>query len=506
MLSNCVRRMGAYMLLALTECDLVKINEEAAMKGLLRAVVGAAMMMGFIAQPVGAQTGPDLTSEIALAKKTLATPKVKAAMAYVERSKDETVREWLSLCEAYGPTGSEIFRARAIYRLFRIYGLYDVRIDEESNVIGVRKGTGGGPTVVLNAHHDAVQLWPANQPIDAFVADGRVWCPSAGDDISGVTQLLAVLRAMNAANIQTKGDVWFVTFSGEEPVGNNASNGAQQFVNANYPHNLDWRKGDILIQFHGGGGEGVDTGSTPVRHRSRLRLFTPIEGNRWGRHSIDVLGPVLMRLQELRDPRAEKRGYSYNEDPILYFNTAMVEGSEIINAPARDITIRLDLRSASEARLRKAHQDIMRIAKEETEKFGEGFRFVYEVVSQNGVGQDVNPAGITGFDKVNNAAAKMAAAASNALYGTKPIIDEHSGCGDCVRAYRQGMPGFSFSGDVVDHGGGKFEQRGTAPLKSETRRISVGSHDITESKEIDQVWSGIKHGLLFTIAYTGLVE
>ncbi|HLA72652.1 MAG TPA: hypothetical protein VK624_14185, partial [Steroidobacteraceae bacterium] len=112
------------------------------MKGLLRAVVGAAMMFGFIAQPVGAQTGPDLTSEIALAKKTLAAPKVKAAMAYVERSKDETVREWLRLCEAYGPTGSEILRARTIYRLFRIYGLYDVRIDEESNVIGVRKGTG----------------------------------------------------------------------------------------------------------------------------------------------------------------------------------------------------------------------------------------------------------------------------------------------------------------------------------------------------------------------------
>jgi acetylornithine deacetylase/succinyl-diaminopimelate desuccinylase-like protein len=493
----------------LLRCDLVKNNEEPAMKGLIRAVVGAAMMMGLIAQQAGAQAteaAPDLTSEIALAKKTLATPKLKAAIAYIERSKAETVREWLSLCEAYGPTGSEIYRARQIYRLFRIYGLNDVRIDEESNVIGVRKGTGGGPTVVLNAHHDAVQLWPADQPIDAFVADGRVWCPSAGDDISGVTQLLTVLRAMNAANIQTKGDVWFATFSGEEPVGNNASNGAQQFVNANYPHNLDWRKGDILIQFHGGGGEGVDTGSTPVRHRSRLRLFTPIEGNRWGRHSIDVLGPVLMRLQELRDPRAEKRGYSYDADPILYFNTAMVEGSEIINAPARDITIRLDLRSASEARILKAHKDIMRIAKEETEKFGEGFRFVYEVMSQNGVGLDVNPSGITGWDKVNNAAAKMAAAASNALYGTKPLIDEHSGCGDCVRAYRQGMPGFSFSGDVVDHGGGKFEQRGTAPLKSETRRISVGSHDITESKEIDQVWSGIKHGLLFTISYTGLVE
>ena len=484
-------------------------NEEAAMRDLLRATVGAAILiMGLVAQQAGAQVRPmpDMTAEIATAKKVLATPQLKAALAYVERSKDDTIREWLGLCQSYGPTGSELQRARSIYRLFRIYGLNDVRIDEEHNVIGVRKGTGGGPTVVLNAHHDAVQLWPADQFIDAFVADGRVWCPSAGDDVSGVVQVLSVLRAMNAANIKTKGDVWFATFSGEEPVGNHASNGAKQFVNANYPHNLDWKKGDILIQFHGGGGEGVNTGSTPVRHRSRLRLFTPIEGNRWGKHSMDVLGPVLLRLEELRDPRAEQRGYSYDKDPILYFNTAMVEGSEIMNSPARDVSVWFDLRSASEARLRKAHADIMRIAKEETDKMGGGFRYVYEVMSQNGVGQDVNPNGITGFDKINNPAAKMVAAASNALYGTKLIIDEHDGCGDCVRAYREGMPGFTFNGDVVDHGGGKIEQRGALPLKSETRRISAGSHDITESKEIDQIWSGIKHGLLFTVAYTGLVE
>ena len=474
------------------------------------ALTGAVVMLSLMGQALGAQPVPDLSTEVATARRTLAAPQVKAAMDYVERTKDETVREWLSLCEAYGPTGNEQQRSRLIYRLFRIYGLNDVRIDEERNVIGVRPGTGKGPTVVLNAHHDSVRLWPVDQQISSFVADGRVWCPSAGDDLAGVTQLLGVLRAMNAGKVKTQGDVWFVTFTGEEPVDNHASSGAQQFVRANYPQNLDWRKGDVLVQFHGGGGEGVSTGSTPVRHRTRLRLFTPIEGSRWGRHSIDVLGPVLVRLQSLRDPRAEGEGQHPGVDspgdPVLFFNTAMIEGSEIINAPARDITIRFDLRSSSEARLQRAHRDIMRIAKEETEKFGEGFRFVYEVTSTNGVGLDVNPNGINGFDKINNAAAKTAAAASNVLYGTKPVIDTDNGCGDCVRAYREGMPGFSFRGNVVDHGGGKVEMRGTLPLKSETRRISAGSHDVTESKEIDQIWSGLKHGLLFAITYAGLAS
>ena len=44
--------------------------------------------------------------------------------------------------------------------------------------------------------------------IEAFVADGRIWCPAASDDLMGGTQLLSVLRAMNAGNIKTKGDVW----------------------------------------------------------------------------------------------------------------------------------------------------------------------------------------------------------------------------------------------------------------------------------------------------------
>src|SRR5690606_31649510 len=101
----------------------------------------------------------------------------------------------------------EIYRSRLLYKLFRIYGLENVHIDDELNVIGIRRGTGGGPSVVLTAHHDVVNLWPKEQPIEAFVADGRVWCPGASDDIVGVVQMLTVLRALNAADVQTRGDI-----------------------------------------------------------------------------------------------------------------------------------------------------------------------------------------------------------------------------------------------------------------------------------------------------------
>jgi acetylornithine deacetylase/succinyl-diaminopimelate desuccinylase-like protein len=40
--------------------------------------------------------------------------------------------------------------------MLKAHGLSDVEIDAEGNAIGVRKGTGGGPLVVVSAHLDTV--------------------------------------------------------------------------------------------------------------------------------------------------------------------------------------------------------------------------------------------------------------------------------------------------------------------------------------------------------------
>lgn len=451
---------------------------------------------------------PVVTAELQVARQLLATPQMTKALAYVDGSDQETIQEWLSVCNAYGPSGDEIQRSRLIYKLFRIYGLENVHIDDEFNVVGIRRGTGGGPAVVLNAHHDNVALWPKGQPVEAFVADGRVWCPAAGDDLMGVVQILTIARAMNAANIRTKGDVWFATFTGEEPKSMYASRGIEHFVRANYPLNLDWRRGDVIVQLHGGGGEGVSVGSTPVRRRTILRVFSPLEKNRWERHSVDALGRIIARVSdEVRDARStsvsskKEAGAGRPADDLLYLNMPMIGASEIINGTADQAWIRFDMRSATEARLMKAHEDIRRIAREVTTKIGEGLDFVYEISSKNGT-----EAGIAGWDEENNAAARMAVAASQALYGTRPVIDAANGCGDCVQAYIGGMPAMSLRGNVVDAGeNGKFVLRRETLLRSAVRRRTVG-HDVTESVEIDRVWSGVKHGLLFAVAYTGLAN
>lgn len=459
------------------------------------------MTLSLVVVSLGSEkaVSPDVSKELKIARQLLAKSQVQRALEYVDASDEETVREWLSLCNAYGPQGDEIYRSRLLYKLFRIYGLERVHIDSERNVIGVRPGVGDGPTVVLNAHIDAVKLWPKDQPIEAFVADGRVWAPSAGDDLAGVTQMLTVLRALNAANIETEGDLWFVGLTGEEEY----QTGAAQLVRGNYPHNIDWRNGDILVYFHGGGGEGVSTGSHPYNHMAQLRVFVPIGWNRWRTDAVEALVKIVDRInKELRDPRVSSVS-SYDSElttDLLFLNMAMIQGSAIDNGVTTEAWVRFDLRSPSESRLLQADADIQRIAAEVCEEMGEGYTYHYDLYMKLGT------EGIDGWDKVNNAPARMAAAAAQALYGVTPVIDPTSGGADCSRAYEFGMPGMTFRGNVIDHGGGKFEvrtQRGE--LKSPVRRKSAG-HDVTESAEINRLWSGIKQGLLFVVSYARLAQ
>jgi len=459
------------------------------------------------AAPASAQL-PDLTRETAEARRVLASQPLNRAMEYLRTAREETVREWLELCEVYGPSGGELPRSQLIYRLFRIYGLQKVRIDDAGNVIGVRPGTGDGPTVVLNAHHDNVPLMPEGQPIAAFEADGRVWCPAAGDDLMGVTQVLTVLRAMNAGGVTTRGDVWFLSVTGEEaPTGPDhpdASPGMELFVLSNLPANLDWRRGDILLQFHGRGGTGVATGSVPVRHRTQLRMYADFERDRWAPHAVDALARAVVRIgREVRDPRSTEIPFDATstnrpEGPVLYLNMGMIHASEIIARPASEAWVRLDMRADSEARLEEAHAAIRRIAAEVSEEMGEGFTFTYDINSKNG-----REAPIAGWSQVDNAPARMAAAAANVLYGVTPVIDSTTGCGDCVRAYRSGMPAFSFTGAVVDYNDGRHEVRG-GPVTTSATRLATASHDVTESAEIVRLWAGVKQALLFTVAYVGL--
>ncbi|HUQ98467.1 MAG TPA: M20/M25/M40 family metallo-hydrolase [Gemmatimonadaceae bacterium] len=456
---------------------------------------------------------PDLSKEVAEAKATLGLPVTQRALQYIERKQGdpkELIDTWVGLCNAAGPSGDEIYRSTHIKKLFQIYGLENVHIDGALNVIGIRPGTGGGPTVVLNAHEDQISIFSKDQPIEAFIADGRIWCPGAGDDLIGIVQMIAILEAMNSSKMQTKGDVWFVTFTGEET----DFRGGRHFARSNYPHHIDWSKGDVVMQFHGQGGGGATTGSTPLIDDAKLWFFTPferqIEGQegsdrRWRAHGVDALAKAIIGIREqLTDPTRDcLRCAEVDQRAQFYVNMAMVQGMPVRNTPGSEAWVRLDLRSETKAGMQRAHSEIVRVANEACKGI-EGCRYQLEVMSRLGLENE-----IPGWDKVNNRGARMAAATSQVLYGNPGLIDPTRGCGDCQGTYMEGLPSMSLRGDIVDYGKGKFERTSKyaqyGGLESDVR-LRTSGHHATQSQQIVTLWAAAKHGLLFTATYAGVAN
>lgn len=84
----------------------------------------------------------------------------------------------------------------------------DIKYDGRFNLRIVRKGTGGGRKLLLNAHTDVV---PASEGmVDAFeprVENGIVFGRGACDDKGQVALIYLLLRTLDARKIQTAGDI-----------------------------------------------------------------------------------------------------------------------------------------------------------------------------------------------------------------------------------------------------------------------------------------------------------
>src|SRR5688572_29113932 len=152
--------------------------------------------------------------------------RVKAAFEHIDKDRDAILREWIAITEINAPSKHEQERARHIESLLRKHKL-DIRYDEVGNLIATRKGTGGGPVAVFDAHMDTV--FQRGLKIKAAVREGRVYAPGVGDDTRNIEALLATIRALDAAQIKTKGDLVFV-FTVEEET---TFGGVKHFLNEN---------------------------------------------------------------------------------------------------------------------------------------------------------------------------------------------------------------------------------------------------------------------------------
>jgi tripeptide aminopeptidase len=139
-------------------------------------------------------------------------PEMRKALESLNES--SIVDEWIHLTEIPAPSGKEQARAEYVRGEMQKLGLTDIRTDEMSNVSGVRKGSGGGPTVAIAAHLDTV--FPLGTDIKVKRDGDTLRAPGIGDDTANVIALLEAFRALNRAGSKTRGDLIFVASTQEE--------------------------------------------------------------------------------------------------------------------------------------------------------------------------------------------------------------------------------------------------------------------------------------------------
>ena len=122
------------------------------------------------------------------------------------------------LTEIEAPPFKEQKRAEAFLARLQALGLTNAAIDAEGNVVGVRKGTGNGPKLVISAHLDTV--FPSGTDVKVKERDRKLYAPGISDNTRGLAVLLSWLKVLNGQKIATVGDLVFVGNVGEEVLSN----------------------------------------------------------------------------------------------------------------------------------------------------------------------------------------------------------------------------------------------------------------------------------------------
>jgi acetylornithine deacetylase/succinyl-diaminopimelate desuccinylase family protein len=115
-----------------------------------------------------------------------------------------------------GSAGEEKI-ARFISDWFARAGLevvWDELVPGRPNIIGIARGTGGGRSLLLNAHMDTVGIVGMERPLEPFIQDNRLYGRGAYDMKGGLAAIMAAGAA--AKNRSLRGDVIITAVADEE--------------------------------------------------------------------------------------------------------------------------------------------------------------------------------------------------------------------------------------------------------------------------------------------------
>lgn len=279
------------------------------------------------------EISPAIERNVALIKNDR---RVLEAFDLIERLDDRTLEDHIALTEIPAPPFKEERRAEAYRQLLMEAGADSVWIDEEGNVIALRRGRIGARKVALAAHLDTV--FPEGTDVTVRQRGDTLFAPGIGDDSRGLVEVLGVLRALERTGIETDEDMLFIGTVGEEGLGD--LRGVKHLFSDRGPGIDAWitidggKPGNIVYQGLGS-------------HRYRVTFRGP-GGHSWGAFGLGnphhALGEAIHRFVDLADAYTRT-------GPKTSYSIGRLGGGTSVNSIPFESWMEVDLRSVDPERL-----------------------------------------------------------------------------------------------------------------------------------------------------------
>jgi tripeptide aminopeptidase len=372
----------------------------------------------------------------------LERPDVRKAVQTIDDRSTAIIEEWIRLVEIPGPSRKEQARAQYIRTEMQKLGLTDIRVDDMSNVSGVRKGTGGGPMVVFAAHMDTV--FPEGTDLNVKREGDILRAPGVGDDTSNLMAVLEMFRALDRGGVKTKGDLVFLA-SVQEELG---------LLGAKHWLETSGYKPDMFIA--------VDVSSNQVWYGAlritQFKFFFTSPGahtmeSRGGPSPAKALAKAIDAVYQIPLPPIAE-GLDSFKLPVA--NVGTLGGGTVVNAVPRETWFTVDLRSLDTPTQQRLEQAVEQAARTAADGEHVGFRMEKTTLVDYSKAKPKD-------ERLNSPLVQTALAVSNHFRkaGTPAIVPADVGSTDANNAIAMGIPAVAI-GAVMDHSPHRLEETADA--------------------------------------------
>ena len=288
----------------------------------------------------------DLSEKYSKSIEKLANKKsIKKAFNHILEIEAQTRKDHILLTEIPAPNLMEGKKAQKFAELLKASGADSVWIDKVGNTIALRKGTKRKKVVAINGHIDTV--FPIETDVTVKVKGDTLYAPGIGDDTRGMMIILTVLRAIEAADIETESDILFIGTVGEEGLGD--------LRGSKYLFNESGLQIDSWISVDGGSISNiVNKALGSVRYRI---VFEGPGGHSWG--AFGYVNPIHALSTAIQYFDTEANLYT-REGAKTSYNVGRIGGGTSINSISYRAWAEVDMRSESPEKLDGIEQILLK--------------------------------------------------------------------------------------------------------------------------------------------------